>query len=311
MPSPRYAAAASRFRFAPSLLSFATLLLASAGIFRGGIARTPAAVVIPRRPQGIPRTAPSGRTYLGFDRNDYPGDPALNSLRQTFSFTGYWLNNPPGEVSNSWHGKREILRSHGFGFLVVFNGRPFKGLQRLPDLAALGASDAAAAVAAARSEQFPAGTVIFLDQEEGGRLLPEQRAYLYAWVDGVNTKGFRACVYCSGVPFRESPGDTVVTANDIRDFASDRKIVYWIYNDACPPSPGCAPAINPPAPSNSGVPFAFVWQFAQSPRRSDVARGCPANYDPDGNCYVPGRAGLNELHLDLDSADSPDPSHGS
>jgi hypothetical protein len=34
-------------------------------------------------------------TYLGFDRNDYPGDANLHVLRQTFSFTGYWLNNPP------------------------------------------------------------------------------------------------------------------------------------------------------------------------------------------------------------------------
>jgi len=35
-------------------------------------------------------------TYLGFDRNTYPGDSNLKILRQTFSYAGYWLNNPPG-----------------------------------------------------------------------------------------------------------------------------------------------------------------------------------------------------------------------
>src|ERR1700756_749531 len=39
------------------------------------------------------------RAYLGFDRNDYPGDANLAVLRRTFSFTGYWLNVPPGAQS--------------------------------------------------------------------------------------------------------------------------------------------------------------------------------------------------------------------
>jgi len=41
-------------------------------------------------------TAEPTRAYLGFDRNQYPGDANLKALRQTFSYTGYWLNNPPG-----------------------------------------------------------------------------------------------------------------------------------------------------------------------------------------------------------------------
>ena len=60
---------------------------------------------------------------LGFDRNDYPGDAALPILRKSFSFTGYWLSSPPGENSNSWTGKRDILRSHGFGFALLFAGQ--------------------------------------------------------------------------------------------------------------------------------------------------------------------------------------------
>ena len=44
--------------------------------------------------------------YIGFDRNDYPGEAALPALRKYFSFTGYWLTNPPGERENTWVGKR-------------------------------------------------------------------------------------------------------------------------------------------------------------------------------------------------------------
>src|SRR5205814_6118717 len=65
-------------------------------------------------------------TYLGFDRNDYPGDGNLKLLRQTFSYAGYWLNNPPGDRSNTWLGKRPALENAGFGFLVLFNGRTYK-----------------------------------------------------------------------------------------------------------------------------------------------------------------------------------------
>ncbi|HEX6465839.1 MAG TPA: hypothetical protein VFZ99_00960, partial [Terriglobales bacterium] len=59
-------------------------------------AATPAKDIHARRTE---RTA-----YLGFDRNLYPGDENLALLRKTFSFTGYWLNNPPGEQSNTWLG---------------------------------------------------------------------------------------------------------------------------------------------------------------------------------------------------------------
>jgi hypothetical protein len=48
--------------------------------------------------------------YLGFDRNDYPGDASLKALRQTFSYSGYWLNNPPGEKTT--RGLAIALRSN-------------------------------------------------------------------------------------------------------------------------------------------------------------------------------------------------------
>ncbi|MGB0036362.1 MAG: glycoside hydrolase domain-containing protein [Candidatus Acidiferrales bacterium] len=253
--------------------------------------------------------APS-RAYLGFDRNEYPGDAAIGALRQTFSFSGYWLNNPPGEKSNSWTGKREILLQNGLGFLVLFNGRTEKQLKGSSDPAALGASDAHAAAERAQREGFHPGTVIFLDQEEGGMLLPGQRAYLFAWIDGVVAAGFRAGVYCSGIPVKAEKGESIHTAIDIRDHAANREIVFFVYNDACPPSPGCVYPQIPPPPSKSGVTFASVWQFAQSPRRRPLTRACSSTYNADGNCYPPRTTGAAFIFLDLDSATSPDPSNG-
>jgi hypothetical protein len=253
---------------------------------------------------------PKGPNYIGFDRNDYPGDSNLKSLRHNFSYSGYWLNNPPGAKTNSWTGKRKTLQSAGFGFLVLFNGRTYAEIKAAGDAARLGASDAATAVWAARSEGFPLRTIIFLDQEQGGRLLPEQRAYLHAWIDGVNSAHFLAGVYCSGIAAKEGSGASIVTAQDIRENARGRNITYWVVNDACPPSPGCAVPRGNISPESSGIDFAEVWQFAQSPIRRDFARGCSATYNKDGNCYPPGADLAKQLHLDLNVARSSDPSHG-
>src|SRR5258706_9287056 len=84
-------------------------------------------------------------THLGFDRNDYPGDANLKILRQTFSYTGYWLNYPPGERTNTWAGHRTAVESAGFGFLVLFNGRLYAQLKTVANATRLGQSDARAA----------------------------------------------------------------------------------------------------------------------------------------------------------------------
>jgi hypothetical protein len=246
-------------------------------------------------------------SYLGFDRNTYPGDANLKALHQTFSYTGYWLNNPPGERTNTWTGHRAAVESAGFGFLVLFNGRLYAELKSVAHAKKQGDSDAQAATATARREGFPARTVIFLDQEQGGRMLPEQKAYIYAWVDAVTDAGFRAGIYCSGIPAKDD--GNVVTAEDIRQNAGARHIVYWAINDACPPAPGCSFPAHPPSPAQSGVRFAEVWQFAQSPQEKDVAANC-SSYNRDGNCYPPGISAAQRLLVDVDSATSPDPSQG-
>ena len=252
--------------------------------------------------------APS-QSYLGFDLNTYPGDTALSVLRKTFSFGGYWLNAPPGTKQNTWVGKRQRMLSEKLGFLILFNG-PQNGELKSPTQAvSRGTADAATAISMAKKEGFPPGAIMFLDIEEGGRLPPKYHAYLRTWADALSRARYGAGVYCSGMPVKEGRGVTITTADDIRNHRAKRDLAYFIYNDACPPSPGCVVPHNPPPPSASGIPYAAVWQFAQSPRRKEFTAHCAATYNPDGNCYVPGDT-AHAWFLDLNSATSPDPSNG-
>ena len=243
------------------------------------------------------------------DRNDYPGDANMAALRKTFGFTGYWLNSPPGADSNTWRGKRQIIQTMGYGFLLLFNGREYSYLKASGNAARVGSADSAQAVRSAQREGFPKDSILFLDQEQGGRMLPEQRTYIHAWVDGVVHAGYRAGVYCSGIAFRESSSMSVVTANDIRDHAGGRDIHFFISNDQCAPSPGCVFPQPPPSPGSSGVSFAEAWQFAQSPRRPAMTAACRQTYASDGNCYPPGTASTSGVYVDVDTANSSDPSH--
>ncbi len=237
-------------------------------------------------------------------------------------------------------GKRELLERHGFGFLVLYNGRLEKEIAdfsrshhgRAGDgfspPAALGAADAKLAVIAARREGFPQGTILFLDQEEGGRLTEPQAAYLFAWTKGVREGGFLAGAYCSGIPVSEGTG-SITTAQDIvareeaaaaaagkakAGKAKNEAIALWVYNDACPPAPGCVVPPRMPEPGLSGIGSAEVWQYAQSPRRRPIATRCAGYNSADSNCYLPGvERGvkvMGEPLLDLDTATSADPSHG-
>jgi hypothetical protein len=250
--------------------------------------------------------------HLGFDRNLYPGDATLPALRQHFTFTGYWLNNPPGETTNTWRGKRDTLLRSGFGFLVLINGRLdaeiLKVKRRGTTPEALGRQDATAAIAAAQREQFPSGTILFLDQEEGGRLLDEQSAYLFAFTEAIAASTYKPGVYLSGQPVEDDPGKTITTAQDVREKIAAKHlhpVALFIYQDSCPPSNGCTLAA--PPITAAGTPDVAAWQYAQSPRRPENTAVCRKTYAADNNCYAPG---VPKIYLDMSVATSDDPSHG-
>jgi Domain of unknown function (DUF1906) len=253
-----------------------------------------------------------GSPFVGFDRNDYPGDDTMSSMHNTFNFTGYWLTTPPGENTNTWAGKRDLLRSQGWGFLVLANGKLdaeiLKAQKSGTTPATLGKRDATNAVAAAKREGFPAQTIIFLDQEEGGRLLDEQAAYLLGWTEAVAASDYRPGVYASGQRVQDSPGVWIDTIEDIRARVKKgglHEIAIFNALDRCPPSPGCTLHAKP----LSATPDLNLtaWQYSQSPRRPEITQSCGSTYAADGNCYAPG---FPSVFLDMDAADSADPSHG-
>ena len=268
--------------------------------------------------QAAPPRADHGQVsgqWRGFDRNDYPGDDVMARMREAregFAFTGYWLTNPPGENTNTWTGKRTLLRSQGWGFLVLANGRLDREILSAQksgtNPAALARKDAAAAVASARAEGCPTHTILFLDQEEGGRLLAEQAAYLLAWTEAVAGSGFRPGVYASGQSVQDGPGASIDTIQDIRAHVAAGKlhpVAIFDALDQCPPAPGCA--MQPRPLSAAPDPEVIVWQYAQSPRRPEITGSCGTTYAADGNCCA---TGFPQVFLDLDVSNSPDPSNG-
>jgi hypothetical protein len=255
------------------------------------------------------RAVSGQRRYAGFDRNDYPGTAALHELHKSFAFAGYWLNSPPGATQSSWLGHRKELRAAGFGFLVLWDGRLDREI-RAAGIASdeLGRQDAAAAVVFARREGFPAHTIVFLDQEEGGRLLPEQAAYLFAWTEAIAASEYRPGAYVSGQPVPDGGVGTITTAQDVTQKVAAghlHPVALWVVQDACPPAPGCV--VPPPPLAAGGTPDAVAWQYAQSPRRKQLTDACSATYAPDNQCYGPSN---DKLFLDLDVAAVGDPSHG-
>jgi Rv2525c-like, glycoside hydrolase-like domain len=246
------------------------------------------------------------QNYVGFDRNEYPGDEALPLLRKSYSFASYWLSPPPGEKSNSWIGKRGVIQAQGFGFLLLYQGRTSSQLPYKKDSIAAGLADARAAAAAARRDGFPEGSVIFLDVEEGGRFFDGYHAYLQSWAESLTKEKYHPGIYCSGIVVDEGEGSTIISADDIRAHIGVADVVYWVYNDACPPSPGCGVPQKPPSPAASGVAYASVWQYVRSPREKQIARHC-RGYSGDGNCYAPGDAG-HKWFLDENVATTANPS---
>ncbi|HVH72980.1 MAG TPA: glycoside hydrolase domain-containing protein [Candidatus Dormibacteraeota bacterium] len=260
-------------------------------------------------------SAGAKKSYLGFDRNIYPGDAALPVLRKTFAFSSYWLGPPPGEKTNTWADKREILRQNGFGFVVLFRGREEKDFKNEEEASAKGEEDARATVEAAHREGFSSQTIIYLDIEEGGRLSPNYHRYITQWLWHVSPAYFQGGLYCSGIPVKEGKGKTITTCEDILENLAPKSRTFslWAYNDMCPPSPGCKFPKDPPSPSTVGKRFCDecinIWQFAQSPRRKEFTSRCAPTYYRDGNCYAPGDT-AHAWFLDVNSATSADPSGG-
>jgi hypothetical protein len=148
-------------------------------------------------PVGAPAPA---RGVPGFDTRDYPGDAAMQRwfAASPYRWVGYYLP-APCYTGTTWSGRRDALRRIGWGFAVLYVGEQDWQAMRAAagDTAGAaveggrcvtanltqqqGVAHAAEAEAAAAADDFPAGTVIYLNVERVERVSPELAAYARAW----------------------------------------------------------------------------------------------------------------------------------
>ncbi len=166
-------------------------------------------------PTATAPVASTAQSPIGFDSNDYPGDAALPALRRTSPSPATGSPTRPANTRTAGQASAMFSCATTSASLSWPTARLDAEIARAKRSgttpAALGAKDAAAAIAAAQREHFPAHTILFLDQEEGGRLTADQSAYLLAWTEAVARSGYRPGVYASGQPVDDAPGKTITT----------------------------------------------------------------------------------------------------
>ena len=201
-----------------------------------------------------------------------PETTCCRQLHRSFSYTGYWLNNPPGDNQQyldrqARHPQSERFRLHD----PVSTGGWMPSLQARMRRHSAG-PDAAAAISAAKREGFAPGAIVFLDQEEGGRLLPEQSAYLFSWVEAIRASRYKPGVYCSGILVPDG-SSKISTARDILSHEGNRRGVCGWSTTQCPPAPGCVLPKKSLGPASSGVRRRWFGN-TRGRREREFARQC-------------------------------------
>ncbi|HEX6308390.1 MAG TPA: glycoside hydrolase domain-containing protein [Longimicrobiales bacterium] len=147
----------------------------------------PARVAVRPEPRGVP----------GFDTRDYPGDAVMRGWfgDSPYRWVGYYLP-APCYTGTTWTGRRSSLRAMGWGFAVLYVGEQDWGAMgartdtsTAPSprctsahlTAEQGRAHGEEAAAAAAADGFPGGTIIFLDVERVDRVSPELATYVRGW----------------------------------------------------------------------------------------------------------------------------------
>jgi len=211
----------------------------------------------------------SGKFFLGFDRNDYPGDAAMKLLRKEFSFTSYWLGNPPGEKSIPVR-KRELFARKA-GALSAVSTAHFPPAPRRTTLSQARRRRRANPLLRALKKDFLRPVIFWILKKAAStgalRHLPQTLGLctFRSW--------FRAGVYAPN-PRRRRRSPTLITA---RFHSRQMKATELSIGSSTilSPSLGCVTPQNSLA-RKSGVAYAQVWQFVRSPRDKETARHCAA-----------------------------------
>lgn len=231
--------------------------------------------------------------YFGFDRSTYPGTTVMQDwwITNPSFFTGFYLAPAPHHSNTSWMSRRTTLRNMGWGFAVIYVGRQAADGSLLT--AAQGRTDAHNATALAAQAGFPSLSFIFLDIETGGSLSTAFINYIVGYATEMRgSTVYNPGIYCS-----------YTSAAQIQTALGSTYAEFWCWRLGCPPSQGCHQTPPAPNPTGCGVPFAHVWQYAQS----GIPGSC-SGFQSNGNCNF--ASGGTGYPVDLDVAIRSNPSIG-
>jgi hypothetical protein len=247
----------------------------------------------------LPVGAPApDRGVPGFDTRDYPGASTMQQWYEAspYRWVGYYLPSPC-YTGTTWTGHRAELRSMGWGFAVLYVGeQDWRAMQAAPGDTAqvavegarctsanltqeLAVTHAAEAEHAAASDGFPDGTVIFLNVERVETVSPELSAYVRSWFATMLERGrFVPGLYAHDHNAAEL---YAVLAEEFARRGRTERPRLWVARSA-----GFDVRRSP---AESGYPVAVAWQG-----RFDIREAW----------------GGVTLTIDVNVADSPDPSRG-
>lgn len=219
--------------------------------------------------------------FAGFDRSDYPGPKVMRWFRENtnIKWCGYYLAPAPSHQDMSWM-NAEDGDLEGWGFAPIYVGRQVLGPGSRLVSGLQGKVDGASACGLMVQAGFDRGSVVYLDLENGPPFGGIQQDYVGEWCDGVRANGFSPGVYCS-----------FLIAPQLARLRPDTKI--WVFHVRTVQMHRVLGENFPtPEPKTSGFAGASIWQHDD-----EAVVECPA--------MLGGR-----IVVDLDSADSEDPSVG-
>jgi hypothetical protein len=223
--------------------------------------------------------------FPGFDIGSYPGDNAITAWAKAgkYKWCGYYLNSPCHSAGTfaPFTGKAAFLHSLGLGLAIIYVGFQQEGCGSTQLTNQRGILHGMDAVAKCQSEGFPNQAIIFLDVEFfNGSITAAFAEYYRGWLSAVlASQLFQPGTYVAAANF----SDIYLAAQ--QEYAAYRLSsagpAIWIALEDTSFDP-----VND-GPTDSGIAQANVWQGLLDVQQSQ---------------------GGIALTVDLDTADSPDPS---
>jgi len=203
--------------------------------------------------------------FAGFDAKNYPGNDTMNWLatNTNLRWCGYYLAPAPNRPPSGWQGQYASLKAQ-WGVLPIYVGQqdPNTGNTNYNPSSILtadqGTIDGKNAADLASADQFPSGTFVYLDWEEGDLNTGGAKDYIRSWIAAVAASGqIMPGIYCS----HAIASDVAALVDQINP-TPIVKFWCWKVSNPTTPHPYHGDLMNIPLldPSGCGVVGADAWQ---------------------------------------------------